>query len=87
VIAALPYALLAFTAVPTVVIEWREPDKLAVDLVLTAVTAAWMLWMCTLHPGWACRPRLMAGVRAAAAHPRLALTIDPGPQPAFGYSS
>jgi len=56
----LPYALLAVVTALTAIIERDDPGRLAVIVALSVVTAAWMLWMRTLHPQWRCRPRLMA---------------------------
>ncbi|WP_433431523.1 sensor histidine kinase [Nonomuraea sp. CA-141351] len=58
VIAVVPYALLAVLAAFTVTM--KEGGSLLVDLALCALTAAWMLWLFTLHPAWRERPRVMA---------------------------
>ena len=59
-LAALPYVMLAFSSVLAVVLERSQPDALIADLILSALAAAWMLWVYTLHPAWRVRPRLMA---------------------------
>jgi signal transduction histidine kinase len=53
-----PYALLGLLAVLAVFIE-RPLGSWVVTLALCAVTAAWTLWMFTLHPAWRQRPRVM----------------------------
>ncbi|MDN3357755.1 sensor histidine kinase [Actinomadura sp. DC4] len=55
-----PYVLLAVLTVITVPIRRSSGDPYVVDLALCALTAAWMLWMFTLHPAWHDRPRVMA---------------------------
>jgi signal transduction histidine kinase len=58
--AAVPYALLLVSTVLALV----EPGRSAADrigtLALAAFTAAWMLWLVTLHPAWATRRGVMA---------------------------
>jgi signal transduction histidine kinase len=54
-----PYALLAILTTITVPIRRSNGDPFVIDLVLCALTAAWMLWMFTLHPAWRERPRVM----------------------------
>jgi signal transduction histidine kinase len=56
----LPYGMLAFSVLVTVVVEGSAPHALLFHLALSALAAAWMLWMFTLHPAWRERPRLMA---------------------------
>jgi hypothetical protein len=53
VMAVLPYALLAVVTALTAIIERDDPGRLAVIVALSVVTAAWMLWMRTLHPSGA----------------------------------
>jgi len=55
----MPYVLLAALTGATVVVRRSDDDPLIVDLVLCALTGAWMLWMFTLHPAWRERPRVM----------------------------
>src|SRR3569833_3172503 len=55
----MPYVLLAALTGATVVVRRSSGDPLVVDLVLCALTGAWMLWMFTLHPAWRERPRVM----------------------------
>jgi signal transduction histidine kinase len=57
----LPYAALAGSTVLVLVAgDIGLPRQgLPVTFVVVAVTAAWLLWMITLHPGWRGRPRLM----------------------------
>jgi signal transduction histidine kinase len=54
-----PYALLAILTITTVAIRRSNGDPFVVDLALCALTAAWMLWMYTLHPAWRERTRAM----------------------------
>jgi signal transduction histidine kinase len=58
VIGALPYAMLAFVTVLTVVLRQASHDSWLIDLGLCALTAAWMVWMVTLHPEWQTRGRI-----------------------------
>jgi signal transduction histidine kinase len=53
------YALLALLAGVSVAIRRSNGESPVIDLALCALTAAWMLWMFTLHPAWRERPRLM----------------------------
>lgn len=55
-----PYTLLALLAIFTVIIKHSAPGSLLIDLALCTATAAWMLWMVTLHPGWRSRRPVMA---------------------------
>nr|WP_042179833.1 sensor histidine kinase [Kibdelosporangium sp. MJ126-NF4]ADB02832.1 AzicR1 [Kibdelosporangium sp. MJ126-NF4]CEL14047.1 two-component system sensor kinase [Kibdelosporangium sp. MJ126-NF4]CTQ88413.1 two-component system sensor kinase [Kibdelosporangium sp. MJ126-NF4] len=55
-----PYTLLGLLAVVTVPIRWSDGQSPAVDLVLCALAATWMLWVFTLHPAWRERPFVMA---------------------------
>ena len=57
---AAPYVLLAVLAGVTVAVKHGQPASLAVDLVLCAVAALWMLGMFTLRPAWRVRPLPMA---------------------------
>jgi signal transduction histidine kinase len=54
-----PYVLLAILTTITVPIRRSNGDPFVIDLALCALTAAWMLWMFTLHPAWRERPRVM----------------------------
>jgi len=58
--AALAYAMLAFCGLLAVSLERSSLPALIADLILSAVAAAWMLWVYTLHPAWRDRPRPMA---------------------------
>ena len=58
--AVLPYAMLAFSNLLAVALERSHPQALIADLILSALAAAWILWMYTLHPAWRERQRLMA---------------------------
>jgi len=60
VLTVLPYLLLGFCAGLTVVIKGPRSGSLRIDLALSALTAAWMLFMFTLHPAWRDRRRIMA---------------------------
>ncbi|HET6499768.1 MAG TPA: sensor histidine kinase [Amycolatopsis sp.] len=55
-----PYGLLALLAIFTVVQKHSARNSPFGDLALCALTAAWMLWMVTLHPTWRDRPKMMA---------------------------
>lgn len=55
-----PYVLLLVLAGVTVGVKYAQPRSMAVDLVLCAVTAAWLLGMFTLRPAWRVRPLPMA---------------------------
>jgi signal transduction histidine kinase len=58
-VTVVPYALLAVLTVITVAVRRSSGDPFGIDLALCALTAAWMLWMFTLHPAWRERPRVM----------------------------
>ncbi|MFD9895788.1 sensor histidine kinase [Amycolatopsis sp. NPDC059027] len=60
VITVMPYVLLAALVVFTVLVKRSEPDTLVFDVVLCALSAAWMLGMFTLRPAWRHRPLVMA---------------------------
>ena len=60
VLDVLPYAMLAFCVLVSFALHTTTERPLITGLVLSVVTAAWMLWMFTLHPGWRPRPRVMA---------------------------
>jgi signal transduction histidine kinase len=54
-VTVLPYLLLAFCTLLTVIIRGVAPG----DYAVSALAAAWMLWMFTLHPAWRDRPGIM----------------------------
>jgi signal transduction histidine kinase len=58
-VTVVPYVLLALLTGVTVAIRRSNGDSFVIDLALCALTAAWMLWMFTLHPAWRERPRVM----------------------------
>jgi signal transduction histidine kinase len=58
-VTVLPYALLAFCAILTVIIKGGATDAMLIDLALSALGAVWMLWMFTLHPAWRERTPVM----------------------------
>ncbi|HUB20826.1 MAG TPA: sensor histidine kinase [Streptosporangiaceae bacterium] len=61
VLDVLPYGSLVFCVLLLVSFRSGSSDKAEVaGLVLSGLSAAWMLWMYTLHPAWRSRPRLMA---------------------------
>jgi signal transduction histidine kinase len=60
VAAVLPYAMLAFCVLLDLVIDGPHRTALYVDGGLSALAAAWMLWMYTLHPAWRDRVPRMA---------------------------
>jgi signal transduction histidine kinase len=55
-----PYGFLAVLTLYTVIAKHGKGGSLVIDLVLCALTAAWTLWMFTLHPAWRVRQRPMA---------------------------
>lgn len=56
----LPYVMLAFCVALIAVTKDPTGRTQVIDYALSALAAAWMLWMFTLHPGWRDRPRVMA---------------------------
>jgi signal transduction histidine kinase len=58
-VTVVPYVLLALLTGITVAIRRSGGDSSVIDLALCALTAAWILWMFTLHPAWRERPRVM----------------------------
>ena len=60
VLAVLPYGMLAFCVVLSLSLPNPGHDAELTALILSALSAAWMLWMFTLHPAWRDRPRVMA---------------------------
>ena len=60
VLAILPYAALAFCVLLSLSLPNPGPEAEGIALILSILSAAWMLWMFTLHPAWRYRPRLMA---------------------------
>ena len=60
VLAVLPYGMLAFCVVLSLSLPNPGHDAELTALILSLLSAAWMLWMFTLHPAWRDRPRVMA---------------------------
>lgn len=58
-VTVVPYVLLAILTGVTVAIRRSDGESFVIDLALCALTAAWMLWMFTLHPAWRERSRVM----------------------------
>ncbi len=58
-VTVLPYLLLGFCAVLTVIIKGTAGHAALLDLGLSGLLAAWMLWMFALHPAWRDRPAVM----------------------------
>jgi signal transduction histidine kinase len=58
--AGTPYLLLAVLAASTLTVRGEHGTSLLIDVSLCAVTAAWMLGMYTLNPGWRRRVPPMA---------------------------
>src|SRR4051812_48524265 len=58
-VTVVPYVLLAILTGVTVAIRRSNGASFVIDLALCTLTAAWMLWMFTLHPAWRERPRVM----------------------------
>src|SRR3569833_1810798 len=77
-VTVVPYVLLAILTGVTVVVRRSHGDSFVIDLGLCAVTAAWMLWMFTLHPAWRERPRVM-GLFLAVLIARVAVRGGGGP--------
>src|SRR5579862_9587675 len=59
VLDVLPYGLLVFCVLITFSIDQPGPNARLAGLILSAVSAAWMLGVYTLHPAWHHRPRVM----------------------------
>jgi signal transduction histidine kinase len=55
----LPYGTLVFCVLLSFSIDEPGRDARIAGLILSALSAAWMLWMYTLHPAWRHRPRVM----------------------------
>jgi signal transduction histidine kinase len=60
VLAILPYGMLAFCVLISFSLDTTTRPALVAGLILSAVSAAWIGWMFTLHPRWRRRPRVMA---------------------------
>ncbi|MGH3227891.1 MAG: sensor histidine kinase, partial [Streptosporangiaceae bacterium] len=60
VLDVLPYGMLAFCVLLSFSFDEPGTDARLVGLILSAVSAAWMLGVYTLHPAWRRRPRVMA---------------------------
>ncbi|HJX99261.1 MAG TPA: sensor histidine kinase [Streptosporangiaceae bacterium] len=60
VLDVLPYGALAFCLLLSLSFDGLVRNAKLVALILSALSAAWMLWMYTLHPAWRRRPRVMA---------------------------
>ncbi len=59
VLTTLPYLLLGFCTGLTVLIKGPGSGSLRIDLALSGLAAAWMLFMFTLHPPWRDRQAAM----------------------------
>ena len=60
VLAVLPYAALIFCVILSLALPNPGPRAEGIELILSLLAAAWMLWMFTLHPAWRARPGVMA---------------------------
>jgi signal transduction histidine kinase len=60
VLDVLPYGMLVFCVILSLSLPNPGHDAEVTALILSAVSAAWMLWIFTLHPAWRYRPRVMA---------------------------
>ena len=60
VLAVLPYGMLVFCVLLSFSFDKPGQDAQLTGLVLSAASAAWILWMYTLHPAWRRRHRTMA---------------------------
>ena len=76
VLDVLPYAMLAFCVLVSFALHTTTERRLITGLILSAVTAAWMLWMFTLHPALAATAAGDGGVHHRADPARRA----PGPR-------
>ena len=76
VLDVLPYAMLAFCVLVSFALHTTTEKPLIAGLILSAVTAAWMLWMFTLHPTVAAAAAGDGGVHHRADPARRA----PGPR-------
>ncbi len=76
VLDVLPYAMLAFCVLVSFALHTTTERPLITGLVLSVVTAAWMLWMFTLHPALAAAAAADGGVHHRADPARRA----PGPR-------
>jgi len=83
-IAALPYAMLAISVILTLLFRQVRPVALLPILGLTALAAALMLWVYTLHPAWRQRPAVMLAFFAALMVITATLVIR---DPWFGFFS
>ena len=59
VLDVLPYGMLVFCVLLSFSFDEPGPHARLAGLILSALSAAWMLWMYTLHPAWRRRPRVM----------------------------
>ncbi len=55
-----PFALLVISTIPNLLTQNPTPGDVGRTLGVAAITAAWVLWWVTLHPGWQRRPVLMS---------------------------
>ncbi len=60
VLDVLPYGMLAFCVILSLALPNPGPKAEGIALILSILSAAWMLFMYTLHPAWRYRPRVMA---------------------------
>jgi signal transduction histidine kinase len=60
VLDVLPYGMLAFCVILSLSLPNPGPEAEGIALILSILSAAWILWMYTLHPAWRSRPRVMA---------------------------
>jgi signal transduction histidine kinase len=60
VLAILPYGMLVFCVLISYSLDTTTRPVLLAGLIIAVVSAAWILWMFTLHPHWRQRPRVMA---------------------------
>src|SRR3984957_18420290 len=60
VLDVLPYGALVFCILMSFSFDEPGPHARIAGLILSGLSAAWILWMYTLHPAWRRRPRVMA---------------------------
>jgi signal transduction histidine kinase len=60
VLDVLPYGMLALCVILSLALPNPGPEAEGIALILSILSAAWILFMYTLHPAWRYRPRVMA---------------------------
>jgi signal transduction histidine kinase len=60
VLDVLPYGMLALCVILSLALPNPGPEAEGIALILSILSAAWILFVYTLHPAWRYRPRVMA---------------------------